>query len=333
MFPMETRKVQRTGKSTLIVSLPKNWTKKSNISVGSVLFIKKSQNGSLVLMPHNSEPNLMTRLEIGNKSGEVLVRDIIACYIAGYRTIEITSPQLSSIQRKQLRIIANKLIGPEIMEDAPDKMIIQDLLSTEELQTEQALKRIKNMTRQMIHDSITALVKKNVDLAQDVVQRDDEVDRLNLFVARQFMEILRSKSVKHESVSAISAFNQMQAASNLERIADHASKMAQTAVHQSCMLPGRLEEELPRAGSSLCTLMDECIPVLIHGDSNKANRLIDSILATKKQIQAMLGSIAGEDPIEMHLKLTLTDSLERILDHMININELTINMRNASLDE
>ena len=66
----------------------------------------------------------------------------------------------------------------------------------------------------------------------DVIQRDNDVDRLNLLISRQFTEILRSGSVKQETLNPITAFNYMQAASNLERIADHAHRIAEIASQQ-----------------------------------------------------------------------------------------------------
>jgi phosphate uptake regulator len=330
---METRKVQRTGRSTLIVSLPKNWATNNNISSGSILFITKNQNGALILSAEKSEPSLTARLNIGSKSGEPLIRDIIACYVAGYRTIEISSPQMSAAQKRDLHQIVNKLIGPEILEETVNKVVIQDLLSSEELQTERALKRIKNTTKSMIQDAISSLLKKNTDLAQDVIQRDNDVDRLNLLVARQFTEILRSGSVKQETINAIAAFNYMQAASNLERIADHASKIADLSLQHSCTLTAQIEEELSKLGSNLCTLIEECISVLLHADSDKANRLIDDIVGIKRQMQIVASSLPGGDPVEMQLKLVVTSSIERILDYVVNINELTINLCNANIEE
>jgi phosphate uptake regulator len=67
---METRKVQRTGKSTFIVSLPKSWATKNAIGTGSILFIAQNQNGALVLSTQKSEPDLKTTIDIGEKSGE-----------------------------------------------------------------------------------------------------------------------------------------------------------------------------------------------------------------------------------------------------------------------
>jgi phosphate uptake regulator len=41
----------------------------------------------------------------------------------------------------------------------------------------------------MIQDAKSIIIKRNEELALDVMQRDNEVDRLNLLIARQFTEI------------------------------------------------------------------------------------------------------------------------------------------------
>jgi len=57
---------------------------------------------------------------------------------------------MSSAQKKDLHQIVNKLIGPEILEETINKVVIQDLLSSEELQSERALKRIRTVVKSMI---------------------------------------------------------------------------------------------------------------------------------------------------------------------------------------
>jgi len=47
----------------------------------------QNQNGDLILTTDRSEMNLKTEINIGDKVGEPLFRDIIGCYLAGYRTI------------------------------------------------------------------------------------------------------------------------------------------------------------------------------------------------------------------------------------------------------
>jgi phosphate uptake regulator len=330
---MDTRKVQRTGKSTFIVSLPKAWATKNGIQSGSIIYINQGDNGSLTLTTDRSERDMRAKLDIGNKSGENLVRDIIGCYVGGYRTIEVTSSHMSPAQKKDLRQIVNKLIGPEILEETINKVVIQDLLSSEELQSERALKRIKTVVKTMIRDSLLSLLNNNEELAMDVIQRDNDVDRLNLLISRQFTEILRSGSVKKDALNPITAFNYMQAASNLERIADHCHKIAGIAKQCKCILPEDLKEELSSMQTILCDLMDDSISYLLQTNSDKANELIDGIRETQRRAEGIAKSSGVKDKSEMLMRLVLSSSLERMLDYIMNIAELTINLSHAEHPE
>jgi phosphate uptake regulator len=329
---MDTRKVQRTGKSTFIVSLPKNWATKNGVQAGSIIYITQSDNGGLMLSTDRSEKDLRARLDIGDKSGEPLVRDIIGCYVGGYRTIEVTSSHMSSAQKKDLHQIVNKLIGPEILEETINKVVIQDLLSSEELQAERALKRIRTVVKSMIQDSISALLSCNKELALDVIARDNDVDRLNLLISRQFTEILRSGSVKQETQNSISAFTYMQAASNLERISDHACRIAEVASQCESALPEEMAEEVSRLESVFGSLIDDSLSFLLQANSEKANELIDKTREIQKRIQWIANSSGAKDQSEMLVRLVVAGSIERMLDYIMNIGELTINLRHTLLD-
>ena len=330
---MDTRKVQRTGKSTFIVSLPKAWATKNGIQSGSIVYINQGDNGSLTLTTDRSERDLRAKLDIGDKLGEHLIRDIIGCYVGGYRTIEVTSGHMSPAQKKDLRQIVNKLIGPEILEETINKVVIQDLLSSEELQSERALKRIKTVVKTMIQDSLSSLLNNSEELSTDVIQRDNDVDRLNLLISRQFTEILRSGSVKKDSLNPITAFNYMQAASNLERIADHSHKIAELAKQCKCILPEDLKEELSNMATILCGLLDNSVYYLLKTDSDKANEMIDGIKEIKKRAEGIAQYSSSNDKSEMLVRLVLSSSLERMLDYIMNIAELTINLSHAEHPE
>jgi len=328
---MDTRKVQRTGKSTFIVSLPKTWATKNGIAAGSIVYINQGDNGALTLSTDRSERDLRVKLDIGEKTGDDLIRDIIGCYVGGYRIIEVTSPHMSSAQKKDLHQIVNKLIGPEILEETINKVVIQDLLSSEELQSEKALRRIRTVVKSMIHDSFTSLLNNNQDeLAMDVIQRDDDVDRLNLLISRQFTEILRTGSVKQETQNPIHAFNYMQAASNLERIADHAHRIAQIAREYNCTLADDLKEELMDMEVQLCGFIDDSISYLLQTNSDKANEMIDLIREIQKSAARITVTSDNLSKSEMLERLVLATSLERMFDYIMNIGELTINLSHST---
>jgi phosphate uptake regulator len=329
---METRKVQRTGKSTFIVSLPKNWATINSIEAGSIVYISQSDSGALMLSVDRSEQDLTAKLDIGDKSGEPLIRDIIACYVVGHRNIEVTSKHMSPVQKKDIRQIVNKLIGPEILEETVNKVVIHDLLSSEELQTKQALKRIKNVVRSLIQDSISSLLNNDKDLALDVIQRDDDVDRLNFLISRQFTEMLRSRSIHQEQLNSITALTYMQAASNLERIADHASRIAEMASKCECILNADIAEGLSKLQPVIVELLEDSVSCLLQTDSDKANKIIDKAREIRRRSEEIANPANLRNGEKLLVGLVVASSIERMLDYIMNLGEIAINLCIATVE-
>jgi len=80
---MDMRKVQLTGKSTYIVTLPKKWAISSGLVAGSLLTVSYQDDGSLVITPpfcETASPKKRLRFD---GSLDELKRDIIGSYIMG----------------------------------------------------------------------------------------------------------------------------------------------------------------------------------------------------------------------------------------------------------
>ena len=136
--------------------------------------------------------------------------------------------------------------------------------------------------------------------------------------------------MRQETLNPITAFNYMQAASNLERIADHAHRIAEIASQRNDSLPEDLKEELSHMDSLLCGLLDDSVSYLLQTNSNKANELIDEIREIQKHAGRIANSSNSKDKSEMVVRLVLASSLERMLDYIMNIGELTINLSHAA---
>jgi phosphate transport system protein len=88
------------------------------------------------------------------------------------------------------------------------------------------LPRMSGLAESMVRDSLNALVQRNVDLANTVMSRDDEVDRLR---DQMFRELL-TYMMENSSV-VFSAFELVLVAKNLERIGDHATNIAEDVIY------------------------------------------------------------------------------------------------------
>ncbi|MGA8869976.1 MAG: phosphate signaling complex protein PhoU [Candidatus Acidiferrales bacterium] len=88
------------------------------------------------------------------------------------------------------------------------------------------LPRMSELAEGMVRDSLNALVRGDQELAQSVMQRDDQVDRLRDQLFRELLTYMMENS----SV-VFSAFELIMVAKNLERIGDHATNIAEDVIY------------------------------------------------------------------------------------------------------
>ncbi len=80
---METRKVQVTGKSTYILTLPKKWVIESLLRAGSSVSLSYQEDGSLVISPPALRKPTSLKKLIMKENMDELKRNVIGAYIMG----------------------------------------------------------------------------------------------------------------------------------------------------------------------------------------------------------------------------------------------------------
>ena len=93
------------------------------------------------------------------------------------------------------------------------------------------LQRMSQIAGQMVRDSLNAVVSKDTELARAVLERDDHVDRLRDQVFRELLNYMAENPS-----SVFPSFELILVAKNLERIADHATNIAEDVIY---MVAGR----------------------------------------------------------------------------------------------
>ena len=85
--------------------------------------------------------------------------------------------------------------------------------------------RMAEISRDMVRGSLGALVKRDVEAASRIWQRDDEVDELHQHVYRELLTIMTEDPARIERATYL-----IWASHNLERIADRATNIAERVV-------------------------------------------------------------------------------------------------------
>jgi phosphate transport system protein len=88
------------------------------------------------------------------------------------------------------------------------------------------LPRMGELAERMLRDSLDALARRDVELARGVLARDDQVDQLRDQIFRELLTYMMG-----DSSVVFPAFELVLVAKNLERIADHATNIAEDVIY------------------------------------------------------------------------------------------------------
>jgi phosphate transport system protein len=88
------------------------------------------------------------------------------------------------------------------------------------------LPRMGELAEKMMRDSLDSLVRRDVDLARSVLSRDDQVDQLRDQIFRELLTYMMG-----DSAVVFPAFELILVAKNLERVADHATNIAEDVIY------------------------------------------------------------------------------------------------------
>jgi phosphate uptake regulator len=322
---METRKVQVTGGSTYTVSLPKEWATENDVDSSTTVEFH-SEEDLLLLTPRTDEGRTEGTLDITGLTEEhELTRAVMTMYVSGFDIINLETDRMTAEQRRTVRDSTQRLVGLEVIEEMPNKMVLRDLLDSSELSLENAITRMRLVSLTMLEDAVEALITDTDALAQDVIERDDDVDRLWYMTSRVFRTVLRNPTAANEiGFSRETCFDYQSSARQLERIADHATKIAELALEVGEIpesAAGPLRELLGEAS----TVPDTAMDALLAEDSDEAVELASEarshISVVDEKARAVDTAIHGFDPQLAQVLGLVIDSLSRTADYGTNIAE------------
>lgn len=333
---MEGRKLQLAGGSTYLVSLPKPWVTNAGLKAGDTLFLDVESDGSVSVRARSSEKATIRRKIFqakGQDTREHLLRKLIGAYISGFGLIEVRfAPDQGPFVRRVAREFSRLVIGPEVIEETRNSIVIQDLSDPTELSSEKCLRRMHLTVRAMLEDAILALKRSDGNLAHDVGLRDQDVDRLYWMVAKQYNLTHLHPLQANGSSQAIHGHRLI--AKLLERIGDHAQRIAETfdVVAKDKVIDPKLVKDFEVAEISAVAILDRAFGSLVSGDIEAANNAIDARDPHQRLIDALSHRVATKKGEELLAFGSIVDSLGRVASYAADIAEQAINIA-VLLDE
>jgi phosphate uptake regulator len=328
---MELRKLQVTGGSTHVVSLPKKWIDRNKLGRSDTVAIHEEPDGSLLLIPHSeakSESRTLTVDLPDNPPHEEVIRRLVGAYLAGADEIQVRSPgKMDPKVRDIIRSVSRSLVGVEIQDEGAQSLTLMDLVGVADMDLRKTLTRMQRIARLMFDDAMKALESRDASAAKDVARRDDELDRLLWMVSKQMHALLEQPRLAAKlSVRPAEALNLFLAARALERIGDHATKLCNNVIQlDGHKISKEILDSVTAQAHTVRALWDDAFSSLKRPDFVQASRAADAGEEAAKWRAAFPNLVRGL-PNETVGPLTLiADSIDRTRGYAIDLAETAMN--------
>lgn len=321
---MNRRSVQVTGGGTYFVTLPKAWATGVGIHRGSEVTVVENATGSLLLMPQDLKMENKVSLSLQGKDAVWIERAIISCYVTGFDVIETNGTRISPQQRRAVRQVAQSLVGLEIMDESQDCIVLHCLVSMRDFTAEATLRRIYAITQAMLNDAVIAFLARDIPLANDVVERDIEADRLTRVMSRELGLLLRDLLLEREIGMSRLLFHEYHGVAKvLERIGDHAVRIARAVIGIDEPLSEEIGSRIERLKEDAQMIVAESMDAFLKPDLAAANNALSERERTHAWEEEAQIPNAGKNALSLAV---IFGSLLRVRDYAFNIAETALNM-------
>jgi len=332
----EIRKIQFTGNSSYTVSLPKQWIMDLGLKQGDQIKMVRKDSSALEIYPSKLERKSQRKedatIEIDGDETSSIVRKLISLYFLGYKTINLKpkTGRLSPIQRNTIKeAVKRMLMGSEIISDSSGGITIQVLVNLLELSIDGAFKRMIHLAKAMSSDAILAMKENNFDIAQEVINTDDEVDRFGFYIIRQLKIAIQNEHMLKEMgfKNARDCLGYRLVVKNIERAGDHATLIASDILEFRKPIKKEIVEKIEEMNNFSLTVLDEACLALFKEDYAQAEKTIEKtneIVRYEKKVRDVSKSLKDEE--EIYRIRRMTENIRRISEYASDIAEIVLNM-------
>ncbi|PKM77189.1 MAG: phosphate transport system regulatory protein PhoU [Firmicutes bacterium HGW-Firmicutes-15] len=206
-------------------------------------------------------------------------------------------------------------------------MAIDSLDNQLEILKEDILK-MGSLLQEQVYKSNRSLTEKNMELAREVIEKDDILDQMELDIEKKCLYLIALKQPLARDLRFIGTA--LRIIVDIERMGDHAEDIAKIAIdlyEQTYMKP---LIDIPKMAQIAEDMVVTAMKAFIDGDVALAMNLV----AMEKQVEALYNEVfrellsymmrdQGNIPQATSL-LLVAGHLERIADHATNLGEMVI---------
>ncbi len=318
------RTLQQTGGksgSSFLIILPKDWVVRQKLSKGDPVVVAEREDGCLII-----DPRLPKAGETRSTTAEMeynLRWEITSRYLLGYDEIRIVSKEpITNVQRDELKQVIKRFVALEITEEDDHQIILRCLVDPATLPVSTVMRRMNQIASRMIVDSLDVYIEGSQDGAEEVIQRDEDVDRLFFLIVRELRSAVQYPRMSEVmKITPVEALDYRLAAQYIERIADLAVDIAQRVDEP---LDKKLVKKLQLIGETVKEMLSDSVNNLFKFNSKRVTKVIEAerwlIQETAKLRQDILTSLNGQPQTQLYV----VDSLLRMGEAAKDITDLAL---------
>src|SRR3989344_8213067 len=217
---MEYRRLISFGKSSFVVSLPKEWVGQNSLKKGDLVYLQESGPNLLLSKKENDEKGEEREkiIYVDGKNAFTIEREVCSTYIQNYPRIILRGKEVKS-KVKELQRIVQSLIALEIMEQTSDTIIAKDFLNMDSVSVEELIRKMDLITRTMIKEAQVIFEEDNYESLNN---RDQDVNRLYFLLYRSTLYNLRNpmKALRNFKLTGVDLLRTQFIGFYIEAIAD-----------------------------------------------------------------------------------------------------------------
>jgi phosphate transport system protein len=195
------------------------------------------------------------------------------------------------------------------------------------------LLKMAAMVEEAIRDSVQALVKRDSDLAQKIIEREDRINKMEIAIDEMCLRLLALRQPMAVDLRFITSA--MKITTDLERMGDQAVNISERAIALSQEPQLKPYIDLPRMAEITQSMVKDVLNAFVNRDSKLARSVCerdDLVDGLNEQVMRELLTymMADTKTISRAVHLVIiARCLERIADHATNIAEDVIFMVDA----
>jgi len=188
------------------------------------------------------------------------------------------------------------------------------------------LLKMGGLVERQIVEAVDALVNRDSEHAREVIQRDEEVNRMDNEIDEQCIQLLALHQPTASDLRFITTG--LKITTDLERIGDNAVNICERAIELNEVPQLKPYIDLPRMAEIAQSMVKDSIDAFMRDDTDLADQVIardDEVDVLNYQVYRELLSYMAEDPHTIGSAtrlLFISKYLERIADHATNIAEM-----------